>query len=264
MVGDNTERNVLFRILLVGDPGNAADVLHNILHRIHLKQVVHALHHACQTLQPHAGVDVLVLHFCVVPLAVAVELAEYQIPYLNKPVTFAAHLTIGRTAALFRTPVKVDFRAGTAGTGAMLPEVILLAQSGHMIRRNADMLGPDVVSLIVLFVYGNVQLVHRQLQHLGEKLPCPLNGFGFEVIPKGEVPQHFKVGTVTGSLAHTFNIRGTNTLLTGGNTHIGRCRLPQEIFLQRCHAGIDQKETVVPLGDQGRTVHPGMPLTLKK
>ena len=33
-------------------------MLHDILDGIHLKEVVHALHHAGQTLQSHAGVDI--------------------------------------------------------------------------------------------------------------------------------------------------------------------------------------------------------------
>ena len=70
MVGDDAQRNVCLFVLLVAHTGDALDVLHDILNGIDLEQVADALHHAGKALQPHAGVDVAVLHFCIMAVAV--------------------------------------------------------------------------------------------------------------------------------------------------------------------------------------------------
>ena len=58
MVGDNAQGNVLLLVLAIGNAGNAADMLHDILHRVDEEQIIHALHDAGQTLQAHAGINI--------------------------------------------------------------------------------------------------------------------------------------------------------------------------------------------------------------
>ena len=80
----------VFSSSLYFTPGNTADMLHDILHGIHLKEVVHPLHDAGQALQPHAGVDIGVLKRGVIAVAVAVKLGEDQVPELDIAVAVAA------------------------------------------------------------------------------------------------------------------------------------------------------------------------------
>ena len=61
VVGDHTQGNIRFLILLVGDAGDLADLLHDVLDGVDLEEVVDTLHDAGQALQAHAGIDVLVL-----------------------------------------------------------------------------------------------------------------------------------------------------------------------------------------------------------
>ena len=49
-------------------------------------------------------------------------------------------------------PVEVNLGAGAAGAGAVLPEVILLAQADDAVGVDADLLGPDIESLVVVLV----------------------------------------------------------------------------------------------------------------
>ena len=58
MVGDDPQRDILLGAFAVMSAGNGADVLHNVLDGIHLKEVAHILHHAGQPFQSHAGVDI--------------------------------------------------------------------------------------------------------------------------------------------------------------------------------------------------------------
>ena len=106
-----------------------ADVLEDVLNGVDLEQVVNALHYAGETLQTHAGVDVLVSHFSVVAVSVAVELGEYQVPDLDNSVAVACLLKALK-GAVFLASVEVDLGAGTAGAAAVLPEVISLAKTG--------------------------------------------------------------------------------------------------------------------------------------
>ena len=89
VVGDDTDGNVGLGILLVG---LARDVLHMVqhaLHGIHLKQVAHVLHHAGQTLQAHAGINVGACQTLVVALAVGIKLAEHEVPDLHIAVAYS-------------------------------------------------------------------------------------------------------------------------------------------------------------------------------
>ena len=108
VVCDNTQRNVGLVILTVLNTYNRRNVLHNILNCVNKEQVVYTLHNASKTLKTHSCVDIGMVKGCVVALAVALELSEHQVPNLNKAVTLAANLTIGRAATLLLTSVKVD------------------------------------------------------------------------------------------------------------------------------------------------------------
>ncbi len=264
MVGNHAQRNVGFGIFAVAHMCDIADVLHNILDGVDLKQVVYPLQHTGKALQPHAGVDVGVLKGGVGSLAVAVKLGKHQVPHLYVAVAIAAHRAVGAAAALFGSAVKVDLRAGTAGTGSVLPEVVRLTKARHIAFRNTDHLRPDVVRLVVLFINRAVQLVGGNFEHLGEELPCPSGRLVFKVIAEREVAQHLKIGTVARRLAHALDIGGTNALLAGGHALVGRCLLPQKVFFERRHAGVDEQQALVVAGHKGRAGQTGVVLALKK
>ena len=173
MVGNHAQRNVLFLVLTVLNAGNPADMLHDVLHGVHQEEVVHALHDAGQALQTHARIDVRMLHRRIVALAVAVKLGEHHVPKFDIAVALAAHAAIRLAAAVLFAAVKIDFRAGAAGAGTVLPEVVLLAHAHNALRRNADFFRPDVKRLRRHPVDRHPKLIHRQLQHLGAEFPRP-------------------------------------------------------------------------------------------
>ena len=266
VVGDHTDGNILFLILLVGDAGDLADLLHDVLDGIDLKEVIDALHDAGQALQAHAGIDVLVLQGGVMTLAVGIELGEYQVPELNIAVAVTADMAIGTAAALFGPAVKVDLGAGAAGAGADLPEVILFAQTDHVVGGDAAALGPDIIGLVIILVNRDIELIDGQLQLLGDELPGPAGSVLLEVIAEGEVAQHLEVGAVAGGLAYIFDIRGTDALLAAGGAEaaVRQELLPGEVFLEGGHAGIDEQEAGLILRHQRRRGQAGVPLTDKE
>ena len=266
MVGDDADGDIGLGVLLVGLACNVLHMVQHTLHGIHLEQIAHVLHHAGQTLQAHAGINVGACQTLVVTLAVGIELAEHEVPDLHIAVAVAAHAAGRLAAAVLGAAVKVDLGAGAARAGAVLPEVVLLTQTHHVVRGDANLLGPDIVGLVVLLIDRDVQTVLGDCHPLiaGQELPCPRDDLVFEVILEGEVAQHLKEGAVAGSDAHALDIRGADALLAGSHAVAGRLLLCQEPLLHGGHAAVDQQQAGVVLGYQGEAVQTQMTLAFKE
>ena len=146
----------------------------------------------------------------------------------------------------------------------MLPEVILLAQTDHVILGDADLLRPDVVSLVILLINRDVQAVSGNLEFLGQELPRPGNDFLLEVILEAEVAQHLKEAAMAGRDADTLNIRGADALLASGHAMTGRLLLSEEPLLHGGHAAVDQQQAGVVLRHQGEAVQTQVALALEE
>ena len=149
MVGDDAQGDVARVALAVVRAGDLADLVGDVHDGIDVKQGVDILADHRQTLQTHAGVDVLLLELGVVAVTVVVELGKDVVPHLNIAVAVAADRAAGLTAAVLRAAVVVNFGAGAAGAGAMLPEVILLAEAEDALGGDADLVTPDGEGLVV-------------------------------------------------------------------------------------------------------------------
>ena len=266
VVGDDAEGHVgLFAvpIVLARDLGY---LVGDIAHGIHIKQRAYTLHHAGQTLKAHAGVDVLLLELGVVAVTVVVELGEYVVPDLHITVAVAADRAAGLAAAVFRTAVVVDLRAGAAGTRAVLPEVILLAEAEDALGRDADVLVPDLKRFLIVLIDGRIQAVRVNADPVraGQEFPAPGDRFLFEVIAKGEVAQHLEEGAVARGLADVFDIARADALLAGRHAVARRLLLAGEIRLHRRHARVDQQKRRVVLRDEGKARQTEMALGFKE
>ena len=99
---------------------------------------------------------------------------------------------------------------------------------------------------------------------LVQEFPRPGNRLLLEVVAKGEVAQHLKEGAVAGSVAHVLDVAGADALLAGGDALAGRGHLAGEILLHRGHAGVDEQQAVVVLGNQRKAGQAQMALALKE
>ena len=250
VVRDDAKGDVVLLVFVVVDTGDVGNGLHDVLDRVDLEEVVDALHDAGQTLETHAGIDVLVFERRVIVVAVVVELGEDEVPDLHVAVAVAADLAGGLAAAVLFSAVIVDLGAGAAGTGAVLPEVVFLAETDHVVFRDTDVLRPDVPRLIVVFVDGAVEFVRRDLEDFREEFPGPVDGVMLEVVAEGEVAQHLEVGAVTGGVADVVDVGSTDALLTGRHTVAGRRDLSREELLHRGHTGVDEQQALVSVGHE--------------
>ena len=264
MVGDDAQRDVALFVFPVGGAHDFRHLFGDGHNGVDLKEVGDILHDAGHALKAHAGVDVGVLKGGVVAVAVAVELGEDQVPELDIAVAVAADGAVGLAAAPLGASVKVELGAGAAGAAADFPEVVLFSKAHHVVGRDAHLLGPDVVGLVVVFVNGDIQALGRQLHDLGAELPGPGGGLALEVVSEGEVAQHFKEGAVARRFAHALDVGRADALLAGGDAAAGRGLLSREIGLERGHARVDEQQALVALGNQRGAGHPQVLLALEK
>ena len=199
-------------------------------------------------------------------MAVVVELGEHHVPDLHVPVAVAANGAAGLAAAVLLAPVIVDLRAGAAGAGAVLPEVVLLAEAEDLLGGYADLVVPDVPRLVVLQIDGGIQPVGLQTHPLraGQELPAPCDGLVLEVVAEGEVAQHLKISAVAGGLAHVLDIAGADALLAGADAAAGRLLLPLEPGLHGGHACVDEQDGFVVLGYQRKAGQTQVALCLEE
>ena len=249
--------------MLAGDLG---DLVRDVAHGINVEQGADALYYARQTLEAHAGIDVLLLQLGVVAVAVVVELGEYVVPDLHVAVAVAADGAARLAAAELGAAVVVDLRARTARTGAMLPEVVLLAEAEDALGRDADLLVPDFERLVVVNVDGRVQAVRVDADPVRarQELPAPVDRFALEVIAEGEVAEHLEEGAVARGLADVFDVAGADALLAGGDAAARRLLLAGEIRLHRRHAGVDEQKRRVVLRDERKARQAKMTLGLEE
>ena len=266
VIGDDTQGHVALVALAIVGAGQLADLVGDVHDGIHIKQAVHVLAHAGQTLQTHTGVDVLLLQLGIVVVTVVIELAEHVVPDLDIAVAVAAHGAAGLAAAVFGAAVIVDLGAGAAGAGAVLPEVVLLAEAEDLLGGDADLVVPDVPRLVIVLIDGGVQAVRLQTHPFGagQELPAPRDGLMLEVIAEGEVAQHLEIGAVAGGVAHVVDIAGADALLAGADAVAGGLLLALEPGLHGGHAGVDQQDGFVVLGHQRKAGQAQMAFRLEE
>ena len=204
---------------------------------------LHLLHHRSETLEAHAGIDILLGKRMQLPRFVPVELHEHQIPNFEIPIAAASHGAIRRSAGKSLSLVVDQLRTGAARPyRAHGPEIIFLSQADDMIFRKPHILVPDGKGVVVIQIDGGVEAVRIQPYVLREKGPGPGNGLPFEIISKAEIPQHFEKGMMPGGTSHVVDVVGANTFLRrGGPKNLGGPDT-QKVRFEGNHAGDGKKD----------------------
>ena len=76
---------------------------------VDVKERIDTLADHRKALQAHAGINILLLEFCVVVMAVVVKLTEHIVPDFDVTVAVTAHRTGRLAAAVLLPTVVVDF-----------------------------------------------------------------------------------------------------------------------------------------------------------
>ena len=264
MVRYNADGNIVGIVFAVCFLGNGGDQIDDAPCGVHLKHVIHTLHHAGKTVQPHARIDILVRQLFVNAVSFVVELGKDIVPNLHEAVAIAAGAAIGGAAAVFFTAVEINFGAGAAGAGAVFPKVIFFSQTHDALRGYADLVAPNCECLFVFFIDARPKQLGGNLERIRQKFPCPGDCLMLEIISEGEISEHFKIGAVTRRVPDTFKVRRADAFLAGCDASARRLNLTRKEFFHRRHAGIDQQQRFIALRHQRKAFQAQMPLAFKK
>ena len=218
MVSYNTQRNILFLILVILNACNLGNLFHYILNGINLKKIINTLHNAGKAFKSHSRIYILLSKLCVISVAVIIKLTENIIPKFSISVALAARSAIGASAAVFFASVKINLTARTAGTLTVLPEIILFAEPYNMRRVNANLLSPNIKRFVIVFINGYPKLINRHVKNIRAKFPRPFCCLVLKIISEAEITEHFKISAVASSFSYSFNIGSSDALLAGGNS----------------------------------------------
>jgi hypothetical protein len=143
--------------------------------------------------------------------------------------------------------VVVELGARAAGTRVgHLPEVVLVAEPEDAIRREPDLLPPEVGRLVVGVVHGGVEALGIEPVHLGHQLPRVPDGVALEVVAEREVPEHLEERMVPGRPSHFLEVvvlaTGAHALLRGDRAPVARVVLAEEDALELHHPRVGEQE----------------------
>ena len=147
-----------------------------------------------------------------------------------------------------------------------MPEVVggvggslVVADPHNALGRHTDLLGPDIVSLVIGGIDSHQQLFLWQLQNRGQKTPGKGDGFTLEVIAKAEVAQHLKKGVVTRRIADVVQIvvlaAGPHTALRRGRTAVIADITAKKHILELVHPGIGKQQSRIVVRNQRTGSH---------
>src|SRR5260221_462848 len=241
------------------------------LEEVDLVVGVHALQHRGQALEAQAGIDRRLRKRMHRARLVAVELHEDQVPDFD--VTIAVFLRrAGRAARHVRAVVVEDLRARAARAGVgHLPEVValvpapagLVADADAALLRDADLLGPDVVRLVVGGVHRGPELFLLEAVLDGEELPRVLDPVALEVVAEAEVAEHLEERVGARGVAHVLQFvvlaAGAHAALRGDGAVIRALLDPEEDVLELHHARVGEEERRVVRRDERARGHALVP-----
>ena len=261
VVGNDLHGHFLIGIVVIA-MAEGDDVFDNRENQIRFKVRFLLLDNRSQPFQAGACIDVFLSQRHVFAVFGAVKLGKYEVPDFQVAVAVTAYGAGRLAAAPFRSQVVENFAVRSAGAFADFPEVVFKFEDA--VVRQADHVVPVIISFVVVRINRNVQLVLIQFEDFRQEFPRPGDGFFFEVVAEGEVPQHFKKRMVTGRAADVVDIAGADALLARRNPVGRRYELARKIRLQRSHAGANEQQARVVLGNQGKTMQNQMLLAFEK
>ncbi len=126
----------------------------------------------------------------------------------------------------------------------------------HALRRNADLLRPDVVGLVVVDVDGRPQLFGRKPVVLRQQLPREADRVALEVVAEAEVAEHLEERVVPRRVADVLEVvvlaAGAHAALRGRRAHVGPLVLAEEHVLELDHARVGEQQRRIVRRDERR------------
>ena len=223
------------------------------LEQIYLVIGMDTLQHRRNAFKAHAGIDRGLGQRMHDAGLVAVELHEDVVPDFDVAVAVLI-LAARRTAPDMLAVVIEDFGAGSAGPClAHHPEIVrgiartlVVADANDARRRYADLVGPDLVSLVVFGVHRDPELVRRQFEDVDQQFPGVLDGIALEIVAKAEVAQHLEKGVMARRITDVFKVvvlaARAHTFLRRRGAVVAALVEAEEHILELVHPGVGEQQ----------------------
>jgi len=257
VVGDDVHRDVVFGVFPPLDFGGLLDAIHDSAKEIGVEIRRHALEDGCEALEARASVDGRLRQRYYVARGVAIELHEDEIPDLEPAPAIAGGVALGALAGAVCTEIDVDLGARPTRAGfAHRPEVLVLIEAEDLLRREPDLLAPEVVRLVVFAKNRDGESGGVDSEVLGEQLPAVLDGLELEIITERKISEHLEEGVMARRAPDVFEIvvlaRYAQALLGSRRPHVVAGFQSQEGVLERDHPRVGEQEGRIALGNQRR------------
>jgi len=245
VVGDSPHPPAVVRGRLIPP---AADLGHRLDERpedVDVEVAVHPLEHGAGPLQAHPGVDVAARQRgkVVRRQPVAVELGEHEIPDFDVAAIGHRIEDLAARAADAVGPLRGRRRR---------PEVVVFAHPRDRLRRQADLVRPDPIGLVVILIDRDRELLGSDVEPVfrRQKLPGPVDGLPLEIVAEGKVAEHLEKGVVPRSAAHILDVAGAEALLAGGGPGELELARAEEVILKLVHSRRREQHGGIPAGHE--------------
>jgi hypothetical protein len=215
----------------------------------------HLLEDARQPLEAHACVDARERQR-VATVGTLVELHEHEVPDLEPARTRLA--VVGdalRAFAQVRAAVHVDLGARPAWPGlGHSPEVLVvagidIAPAGHPLRRQTDLIAPDIPGHLVVAIGRRRDDLAGDGQLASQEVPGPVDGLALEVVAEAPVAEHLEERVVprrSPDLLEIVVLAGdAQAALVIDGTRVGPRLRASEDILELDHAGVREQQRLV-------------------
>ena len=248
------------------------------------------LNDGAHAFEAHAGIDVLCGQRREGAIGIGVVLDENVVPDFDASgvgsidQAGAGSLVIQAGFAWSWAQIDVDFGARTARPGiAHHPEIVFFVavddvdfgiQAG-----GTEFFGPEFPGFLIAagritegsirLVNGGIHPLRRKFPDVDDEFPSPRDGFLFEIITEGPIPEHFEECVVIGIEADIFQIvmftAGSDAFLSVGSAPwgVGAFDLSEEDRDKLIHTGIGEQE-VRRVGQQRGGRHNGVLLRFEE
>ena len=253
VVGDDAQRDVGLRMRARHDVRELGGAVDQGGEAIRFPARADALEHGGPALETAARIDRGLRQGRHRPRRILVELHEDQVPDLHETTGIARRIVV--RAARDLTPVVMDLGARTAGARiAHRPEVLVLVEPVDLRGRDADLVAPDGVGLVVVAEDRDHEVVRLEADALGQQRPGVFDRRLLEIVAEGEVAEHLEEGVVARGAADVLEI----VVLAGDPHAFLRRRGPDEVPrllaekepLEGHHARVDEHQRRVGIRDE--------------
>ena len=159
--------------------------------------------------------------------------------------------------------VDEQLRTWTVGAGVCHLPIVVFVESLHPLGAHADLVDPDLFSLVVAQVHRDPEVFRVKTQYLGCELPRKRDGVGLEVVTEAEVSHHLEEGEMAFGATNFVEVvvftAGSGALLHSDCTFVRRGLFTDEVRLERHHAR-DREHHGGVMWNQTRTLDRGVVL----